>query len=63
MNSTSSTPVIAQNYNVLFVAMNKSVKTFDDLDHQYTPEEYLHQNDAHIIFTIAEQPLDLAAYN
>ena len=38
--------------------MNKSVKTFDYLDHQYTPEEYLYQIDAHMIFTVREQPLD-----
>ena len=57
-------PVITtQNYTVPFVAMNKSVKPFDGLDHQYTPEEYLQQIDAHIIFTMGEQPIDPVAYN
>ena len=52
-----------QNYTVLFVAMNKSVKPFDGLDHQYTPEEHLQQIDAHIIFTMGEQPTDPVAFN
>ena len=43
--------------------MNKTVKPFDGLDHQYTPEEYLQQIDAHIIFTMGEQPIDPVAYN
>ena len=42
--------------------MNRSVKTFGGLDHHYTPEEYVHQIDAHVIFTVREQPLDLVAY-
>ena len=41
--------------------MNKSVKTFDEVDHQNTPEEHL-QSDAHMIFTVWEQPLDPVAY-
>ena len=32
-----------------FVAMNKSVKTFDGLDRQNTPEVYLHQIDVYMI--------------
>ena len=32
--------------------MNKSEENFDGLDHQYTPEECLHQTDTHMIFTI-----------
>ena len=52
-----------QNYTVPFVSMNKSVKPFDGLDHQYTPEEYLQQIDAHIIFTMGEQPTDPVAFN
>ena len=60
----TSIPVITtQNHTVPFVAMNKSVKPFDGLDHQYTPEEYLQQIDAHIFFTMGEQPIDPVAYN
>ena len=42
--------------------MKTSVNFFDGLDHQYTPEKQLHQIDAHMIFTMREQLLDLAAY-
>ena len=63
MNSTNPPSVNARIYTVPFVAMNKTVKTFDGLDHQYTPGEYLHQIDAHIIFTLGEKPLDPSAYN
>ena len=42
--------VNTQNCTVPFVAMNKSVKTFDGLGHQYTPDKYLHRIDAHMIF-------------
>ena len=41
-----------------FAALNKSVKTFDGLDHQYTPEKYLHRIDAHNFSTKGEQPID-----
>ena len=41
--------------------MNKSVKTFDELDHHYTPEQHLHQIDSYMIFTTEEHPLDLVA--
>ena len=43
--------------------MNKSVKSFDEIDHQYTPEKYLYQIDGHMIFTVGEEPLDPVAYN
>ena len=43
--------------------MNRTVKTFDELDHQYTPEEYIGQNDAHMIFSMGEQFIDQVAYN
>ena len=56
--SSSKPSVNRQNYTVTFVEMNKSVKTFDGLDHQYTPEEFLHQIDAHMIFNMREQPLE-----
>ena len=55
--------ITSQNLAVPFVAMNKNVKPFDGLDHHYTPEEHLQQIDAHIIFTMGEQPFDLVAYN
>ena len=48
---------IIQNYTVLFVSLKKSVKTSDGLHHQYTPEKQLHQNDAHMIFTMGKQLL------
>ena len=55
--------VSTRNYSVPFLAMNKSVKTFDGLDHQSTPEEVLHQVDAHIIFAMGEELLDPVDYN
>ena len=50
--------MIIRNYFVPFVAMNKLVKTFDWLHHHSTPEELLHQSNAHMIFTMIEQPVD-----
>ena len=41
--------------------MNKSVEAFDELDHQNSPEEYLHQIDAYMSSSIGEQHLDLLA--
>ena len=58
MNPINPYSVNTLNYTVPFVAMNKSVKTSYGLDQQYTPEEYLHQSDAHMIFTMGEKPLD-----
>ena len=43
--------------------MSKSVKTFDGLDHQYSSKEELHQIDAHMTFTMGEQPVDPVDYN
>ena len=43
VNPKNFSPVNFQKYIVPFVAMNKSVKNFDGFDHQYTPEEQLHQ--------------------
>ena len=63
VNPINRSFVITQNHTILFVAINKSFKTFDGLDHQYTPEEYLHQIDAHLIYTTGEQPLDPVSYN
>ena len=39
--------------------MIQSVKTFDELDPQYTPEKYLHQIDEHMSSTLGEQLFDL----
>ena len=63
VNPINPSSVNTQNCAVLFVAKNKSVKTFDGFDLQYTAEEYLHQNDVHMIFTMGEQPIDPVAYN
>ena len=35
----------------------KPMKPFDDLDHSYTPEEYLQQVEARLTFAIGEEPL------
>ena len=43
--------------------MDKSVTNCDGFDNQNTPETFLDEIDAHIIFTMGEQPLDLVAYN
>ena len=53
--------VIPQIYSVSFVALSKSVKTFDELDQQYTPQEFLHQMDALMICTMGDQPFDHVA--
>ena len=43
-----------QNFNIPFVAWNISVKTADRFDHQYTPEEFLHQIDANMFYIIRD---------
>ena len=43
--------------------MNKSVKTFNGLDHQYTPEENVHQFEAHMIFEMRKQNFDSVGYS
>ena len=43
--------------------MNKSLQLFDGLDHQYTPEDFLLEIDAHMVFNMWEQPPDPVAYN
>ena len=53
--------VNTQKYIVPFVAWHKTVKTFDGLNHQYAPEEYPYQVDAHMMFTMGEQPFDPVA--
>ena len=55
--------VNTQNFTLRFVAMNKSVKTFDGIEHYYTSEEHLHEIDAQMIFTMREKPLDPEIYN
>ena len=42
--------------------MNKFVKISEVLEHESTPEEYLHQIDAHMTVTMEEQFLDLVAF-
>ena len=42
--------------------MEKSVKFSDGFDHQNTPRDYLHQNDAHMVFTLRKQSLDPVAF-
>ena len=39
-----------------FIALDKHLKTFDWTDNQYTPKEYLDQNDARLIFIMGEVP-------
>ena len=43
-----------------FINMSASIpepmKPFDGLDHSYTPEEYLQQVEARLIFAIGEEP-------
>ena len=46
INSSSG---ITKNHTVPSVAVDKSVETFDGLDHQYTPGKNVNQIDAHII--------------
>ena len=48
---------MTQNYNVLLVARNESVESFEGLNHLYTPGNCLYQIDAYMIFTMGEQPL------
>ena len=63
VNPINLSPVIANHHTVLFVAMKKSMETFDGLDHQYTPEENLYQIDALIsISTNGKQSLDPIAF-
>ena len=63
MNPINVSPAITQNSTVPSVAMKKSAKNFDELDHQYKPEEDLHQTAAHMIFTRGEQLLDPVVYD
>ena len=63
VNPANPSSAFTQNYTVPFVSMNKLRRIFDVPDHQYSHEEYLHQVDAHMIFTMREQPVDLVACN
>ena len=63
VNPINPSSLNTQNYTVPFVAMNKSVEPFDLFDHQFTPENILHEIDANMIFTIGEQIFDPVAYN
>ena len=42
VNPINFSSVNTQVCTVPFFAMNKSLKTFDGLDHQFTPEELMH---------------------
>ena len=53
VNPINPSPVIAKNCIVPFVEMNESV-VFDRLDHHYTLEDLLHQNDAQLICTMVQ---------
>ena len=44
-----------------FCCNEQKCENFDGLHHQKTLEEYIHQIDAHKIFTMEEQTLDLVA--
>ena len=61
---TNPSPVILQKFTVPFASLNKSFRNFDELDHQYTPEKFLQQNDAHVAFTMGERekPLNHVAF-
>ena len=48
----SHSPAVTQISTISFVAMTKSVKIFDGLDHQYTPEKDLQQVAAYMVFTM-----------
>ena len=54
-------PAVTQNNTVRCVPMNKSVKTCDGLDHQYTPEMKLLQMDAHKIISRGEKRFNSVA--
>ena len=61
MSPTNLRRVNSQNYTVPFVAWNKTVRAFDGFDHQYTPEEYSHQVDAYLMFTVGKQRFNLVS--
>ena len=42
--------------------MNKSVKIFDGLGHQNTPEKFSQEFDVHMLFAIRKWPIELVAY-
>ena len=63
MNRINASPANIENFTVPFVALSKSAKTFDGLDHQYKLEEDLHQTDAHMTFTMGEQLFGPVAYD
>ena len=62
VNPINPPPVNTENSALLCVDMNESSKILERLDHQSTPEEYLHQTDAQIVFTMVEQLPDLVVF-
>ena len=63
VNPMKPLTVITQDCTVLFVAMNNSVKKFDEIDHMYAHGKISYHIDEHVIFTAADQALNLVAYN
>ena len=61
-NPVNCSPVIQQINTVTFVALNKSARNFDGLNHQNTPEKHSHQSIADMNVTMGKQPLYLVAY-
>ena len=52
VNQLKFPPTYIQSFTVLFVTLDESVKTFDRLPHQCTPEKPLHEIDAYLVFTV-----------
>ena len=55
-------PVNTQHNSVPFVSKIKSMKTFDGVDHQNTPEECLHRTDEKMNFTMGKLFFDRVAF-
>ena len=62
-NPKNHPPVIAQTYNVPFVAMKEFLKTFDGIDHRSALEKNTSNWCTHEFFSMREQPFSLVAYN
>ena len=63
VNPLNFSCVNTKNFTVPFVVMKKSVKSFDGLYHQFTPEKKLNEIDAPMMFIMGEQRFDPVAYN
>ena len=51
-------PVQHDTFMNMSASIPKPMKSFDGLDHSYTPEEYLQQFEARLTFAIGEEPLN-----